>query len=357
MLRVAARLFGPGLPAAGKPASLVVDLGQLQVEDGQALPVRIPAGSAELRRVGFDQRGVELAWRDSEGAWAVHVLDAADARALLAALPQQLAAAVGAFESTLRRQQRWRRLGLAALILVLAVPVLLLALLASRADELAGLVSSKIPVAHERQLGEMAYEQMKPNLKPVNDARRSAVVVLGERLTSGSRYRYEFHVVEDAFVNAFALPGGIVVVHTGLLAATTRTEQLAGVLAHEVEHVEQRHGLEAIMKSLGLRAMWALATGDLGGTLAGEAGQQLLELSFSRDAEMQADQAGFDRLVSRGIDPSGMAEFFDKLAKSGGPTPPQLLSTHPESVERSEAMRARIASLGGRRFEPLAPLP
>ncbi len=96
MLRVAARLFGPGLPTAGKSASLVVDLGQLQVEDGQALPVRIPAGSAELRRVGFDQRGVELAWRDSAGAWAVHVLDAADARALLAALPQQLAAAVGA---------------------------------------------------------------------------------------------------------------------------------------------------------------------------------------------------------------------------------------------------------------------
>jgi predicted Zn-dependent protease len=180
-----------------------------------------------------------------------------------------------------------------------------------------------------------------------------AVVDIGRQLTAGSRYTYEFHVVGDATLNAFALPGGIVVVHTGLIAATRRPEELAGVLAHEVQHVELRHGTSAIVKDLGWRVLWTWFTGDWGGTLAGQAAAQLGSLKFSRDAESAADQAGFDTLVRAGIDPSGMPDFFAIMAKQAGDAPAAFLSTHPLSTAREQALRQRLTELPAKPFTPL----
>ena len=80
---------------------------------------------------------------------------------------------------------------------------------------------------------------------------------------------------------------------------------------------------------------------------------ELTSLTFSRDAEEQADQRGFDVLVANGIDPSGMANFFIVMAEKAGPTPPPLLSTHPASEDREQALRKRIQAVGGRKFELL----
>jgi predicted Zn-dependent protease len=149
------------------------------------------------------------------------------------------------------------------------------------------------------------------------------------------------------------MPGGVIVVHTGLIRATRRPEELAGVLAHEVQHVEQRHSLKAVIKEAGLRGLWAALSGDLGGTLAGQAALELGALRFSRDAEREADARGFETLVARDIDPAGMVDFFGTMAQRTGASPPAWLSTHPASEARQELLRAMQLALGGRQFPPL----
>jgi predicted Zn-dependent protease len=177
------------------------------------------------------------------------------------------------------------------------------------------------------------------------------------RLTPDSRFQYDVHIAQDDTPNAFALPGGIIVVHTGLIAATKSAEELAGVLAHEVQHVERRHSLRRIIKDMGLRGLWAFVTGDLGSSVAGQAALELTSLSFSRDDEREADERGFDALVRAGIDPAGMPAFFQTLGQIAGGPVPAFLSTHPPSEDRDQALRARLATLGQQTFQPLPPLP
>jgi predicted Zn-dependent protease len=145
-------------------------------------------------------------------------------------------------------------------------------------------------------------------------------------------------------VNAFALPGGIIVVHTGLIDAARRPE-----------HVEQRHSLEAVIRELGLRGLWAAVTGDFGSTIAGKAAMQLASLRFSRDAEREADVQGFETLLRHDIDPRGMADFFGTLAERGGAAPPAWLSTHPPSEARQRELRERARQVDDRAFAPLEP--
>jgi hypothetical protein len=153
-------------------------------------------------------------------------------------------------------------------------------------------------------------------------------------------------------VNAFALPGGVIVVNTGLIAATSRPEELAGVLAHEVQHVELRHSIRGMVKDLGLRGLFAFATGDRGGSLLGEAAVGLASLKFSRDDESQADQAAFDTLIAAEIDPSGLPAFFEIMHKQGQHAPAAFVSTHPLSADREAALRARL-STGTKVYTPL----
>jgi predicted Zn-dependent protease len=221
------------------------------------------------------------------------------------------------------------------------------------ADDVAGWMAGKVPIKQEVALGDASFAAMKKQLQLRDDTQAATVLrELGARLTTGSRYTYRFHLVQDKAINAFAMPGGIVVVHSGLLAATRTPEELAGVLAHEVQHVELRHSLRALLKQMGLSAVWALVSGDLAGAAGGKAAQQMMGLKFSRDAEREADSAGFDALLRAGINPAGMPDFFATLDKAGA-APPELLSTHPASDARRKALAARLQALGSRRFEPL----
>ena len=185
---------------------------------------------------------------------------------------------------------------------------------------------------------------------PAYEAARAIVA----RLTGDSRFKYEVHIAQDDSPNAFALPGGVIVVHTGLIAATTRAEELAGVLAHEVQHVELRHSLRGVIKDMGLRGLWAFVMGDLGGSLAGQAALELTSLRFSRSDEREADEHGFDALVAAGIDPAGMPAFFKTLGQKAGGQVPAFLSTHPASEERDRELSQRLATVSQRTFEPLA---
>ena len=129
------------------------------------------------------------------------------------------------------------------------------------------------------------------------------------------RYPLKFHIVEDASLNAFAMPGGNVVLHTGLLLAADSPEEVAGVLAHEIAHVTRRHGIRNIVSSAGLYLVMQMLVGDVSGAVAilTDNSALLLDRKFSRDFEREADEAGWDYLIRSDIEPSGMIRFFERV--------------------------------------------
>ena len=352
-LIVKARLFGAGLPATGDAAELRVAGESIAVNSGTA-EYRAPIASLRMRSIGLDESGVEFGWDGVDGMRVVQILDQESVRALAAlpelhSTPQWLALQAGRRRIAMRRMVGWS--AIAAFVLL---PLALLLAFIGLADRIAAAAASRIPVAQEVALGDQAFASLAASLTLLDGGpEHRAVKSLGEKLSRGSVYDYRFHVAKTDVVNAFALPGGIIVVNTGLIDATRRPEELAGVLAHEIQHVEQRHSLQSIVKELGLRGLWLLITGDAGSTLAGSAVLQLTSLKFSRDAETQADARGFDTLVANGIDPQGMVDFFAVMAAKNAASPPPFLSTHPASAGRKESLEEREASLRGRKFEPL----
>lgn len=140
---------------------------------------------------------------------------------------------------------------------------------------------------------------------------------IGEQLELGTRNRYRWFIAQDPEVNAFAAPGGVVIVNSGLLGVVGSAEESAGVLAHEVSHIELRHSLKAAIKSLGLCAQWSLALGDYSTTMAGEAATRLTELKFLCEVEARVDLESVKRLAAAGISPSGMPCFFCEACRDG----------------------------------------
>jgi beta-barrel assembly-enhancing protease len=155
------------------------------------------------------------------------------------------------------------------------------------------------------------------------------------------------HVLRDATPNAFAIPGGHMALHTGLLEMAKTPEQVAGVIAHEISHVTQRHSLRNMMQSAGLSMVFGVLLGspDLA-SLAGMA-EELQALSYSRDMEREADDVGWNYLLKAEINPRGMVEFFELLAKEEGVSGnmPALLSTHPATAERIANLQERLQNL------------
>lgn len=297
-----------------------------------------------LRDVGFDERGLELAWTSGGDRWAVHVLDADAAQGLLST-PALATPMADALRNRARRKTAGRSLGWSLLLGLILLPAVLLLLFVLNSNRIAGWIAGSIRIEQEVDLGRQAFTGIRAGLKlEDNGAAYEAVSAIGARLTKGSNYTYEFHVAKDTSVNAFALPGGVIVVNTGLIDLTSRAEELAGVLAHEVQHVELRHSVRGMVKNLGLRGLFAFVTGDIAGSLLGEAVLGITDLKFSRDDESEADRLGLDALIAADIDPSGMPTFFEKMGKHIGEAPLAFVSSHPASADREAALRARVSA-------------
>jgi Zn-dependent protease with chaperone function len=355
-------IFGPGLPHTGTLGQMLLGDAriELKIPDDSRQPAS-PVEALRLRDVGFGLRGVELGWTAPEGTWLVHILDPMTASVvmadpLIATLPATTA--LHALHSARRRRRVFALGGLGILLLA---PLLLGLLLFVNMHRIAAWAVKSVPLEQEERFGRYAYDDLRRGLS-IHDSgdELAAVRTIGQRLSAGSQYHYEYHLAEDASLNAYALPGGIVVVHAGLLRATRRPEELAAVLAHEIEHVEQRHGLAQLVQQLGWRAIWTLVSGNWDGTLTASTALQLGKLKFSREAERQADARGFERMVSAGIDPGAMPDVLGLLAQAAerrGGEPAAFLSSHPASSERAAQMTAQLRELGPRRFEPLPHTP
>ena len=172
-------------------------------------------------------------------------------------------------------------------------------------DLLVEIAVSRIPVEWEQKLGESAYRDFLSHQEVMKEG--PAVAALGEmtqRMTAqilDNPYKFEVTVVKSDVVNAFALPGGYVVVFTGLMKKAESGEEVAGVLSHELNHVLQRHGLERIVKNLGLMTVAAIVFGNQQGLVGmmKQLGVELFTLKFGREQETEADLTGFSCFSGR----------------------------------------------------------
>lgn len=208
-----------------------------------------------------------------------------------------------------------------------------------------------VPLSADEKLGKLAFENMDHEGPIVHDpVLLGAVRRIVDRLAATrpqDDFNYEVHIVDADLVNAFALPGGQVVVYTGLLRATNKPEQLAGVLAHEMAHVYERHGMRRIAQSIGVIGAVQLLFGDVSGIAA--VAVQVLQLStinaYSRDQEREADRDGVLIVAHADVDPYALADFFELLRKRESSLSGTLswLGTHPDLAERIATVRKLAA--------------
>jgi predicted Zn-dependent protease len=241
---------------------------------------------------------------------------------------------------------------------VLLIPVLLLTACAARQPG-APLRPGFNLFSQEQdiQLGREAAAEVRKQVDVVqNSELQSYIAELGSRLSrnpDAGAYPYSFTLVNDPTLNAFALPGGPVFVHTGILAAAENEAQLAGVMAHEISHVALRHGTNQASKAniAQLPAVLAGAAVGQGSTLAQLAqlgiglGFNSLLLKYSRDAEREADSLGAHLMAQAQYNPIEMARFFEKLEAEGGSRAPDFLSSHPSPGNRVKNVEAEIRTL------------
>jgi Zn-dependent protease with chaperone function len=211
---------------------------------------------------------------------------------------------------------------------------------------LADLAASRVPVSWEEKLGAEVLAQVAPaNLRCEERGRLQSLEGIITRLISAQEaapYQIRLTVVNQDAVNALAAPGGYVVVYRGLLEKTATPEELAGVLAHEIEHVRQRHGTKAIFRQLSMGVLLSLLAGDSSGLgSALHAAGTLGTLRYSRRYEEEADRGGMILIQRAHIDANGMLRFLESLEKESGTAPGVLayLSTHPPTEERLERLR------------------
>ena len=339
------RLFGPGLPGSGvQAAGRWCDEGSLQVTVEGTEDLHLQADHPVIDAAGFNASSLRISWQGEDGAYAF-IIEAESERTICsatapAAATQHLVTAAGA---TSRLERRFR-FGAVLLGLFLILPLFGIGLFLGNSDRFSDWVVTRISTEHEARLGDLVLTQTRLQMKIIDRGPAvDAISAIGSRLTTGSVHRYRWFVADRPDINAFAAPGGVVVVYSGLIRAAGSAEELAGVLAHEVAHAELRHTLRGVVKSLGLRALVAVVSGDISGSVFADAATRLTELRFSRDAEREADAEGLRRLVAARIDPTGMIRFYEKLAAEQRLSPPPILSTHPATGERLESLRQEVS--------------
>ncbi|HML79448.1 M48 family metallopeptidase [Geobacter sulfurreducens] len=240
-------------------------------------------------------------------------------------------------------------------------PLAVLGILAGCATSMTDIKGfNMISIEQEKELGNKFAVEIEKQQQPVNDPEVQRYVdKVGRRLLSGARaveFDYIFKVVKDDSVNAFAIPGGRVYVHTGLLKAADNETELAGVLAHEINHAVARHGTRQMTQEYGYSLVLSLVLGDnpnmlaqLAGQLFGKAGM----MSYSREYENQADFLGVETMYKAGYNPNGLTSFFQKLNAMDGGTQSNVarfFSTHPLTSERIQRVQAEIAKLPPQRY-------
>ncbi len=154
----------------------------------------------------------------------------------------------------------------------------------------------------------------------------------------------KIHVIDKDEINAFALPGNHLAIYSGLIKDCENADELAGVIAHELAHMQKNHVMKKLVKEIGMGVLIGLTTGNGNGGAIGEIIHMLSSSAYDRKLESEADITGVDYLMNAKIDPEGLAHFLFRMATSENDIPKAIywITTHPESEERAKDIMARV---------------
>ncbi|SPF77723.1 M48 family metallopeptidase [Pseudoprimorskyibacter insulae] len=329
-------LFLDGHRARPVPVDLTID------EDGGALvwshddtTFRWPLGDIRELPDQADRSGLVLRHRD-DALVRLHLPD----RGLVPRLPNRTKRAPVA---------RRGRLALWAVAAIASVALIIFVLVPRMADQLAVF----IPPEGERALGEVTLDQIRHALdetgvQPVpicnRPAGRAGLDQLATRLTDATDTPVEISltVLDHPMINAFALPGGFIILSSGLIRAAETPEQLASVIGHEIGHVVSRDPTRHALRSAGSIGVLGLVFGDFaGGTVVLFLANQLINAQYSQTAEADADTFAHDLLVKLDVPPSALADMFDIIRKRYGDAEGLIAHflSHPSLGDRIETAR------------------
>lgn len=234
-------------------------------------------------------------------------------------------------------------------------PVMLLVLAAGCGSVGIGSGTS-VSLDQEWQLGDQIAAQVAQQVQFNNDPAANAYVrAMGEQLhrqTSLANRPFTFHIVNDPSVNAFAIPGGHIYIHSGLIAQADRANMLAGVMAHEMSHVIARHAIKQMEQQQAIGAIGSILLGQNPNAIAQIAAQIAAGgamARFSREDEQEADDVGLDLMTRAGYNPKGMVDMFNRLLSLEQSRPSaveRFFLGHPLTADRIKDISNRIAKMG-----------
>lgn len=221
----------------------------------------------------------------------------------------------------------------------------------------------------ERRLGEAFMRNVRQRMKVIDDPEINEYLQsIGYQLVANSddqSHNFTFFIVQEPSINAFAVPGGFIGIHSGLILTTESESELAAVLAHEIAHITQRHmartyeAAERMTIPMAAALLAAILLGSRNSQLgsaaiaAATAGSTQYQINFTRANEQEADRIGIEMLAQSGFDPRSMPAFFEQLQRSSryyGNALPEFLSTHPITVNRIAESTSRADQYPRRQF-------
>ena len=300
--------------------------------------------------------------------------------------------AAGGLNATWKPKNPWRHV---ALVLgLVGVPLFLYGIWSLGLPYLSDKMAKHVPVEWEVKLGDTLMEGTELKVAGGDARKAKAIDAMMERLLAtvpDQPYTFKVYIAEDEMVNAFALPGGTILLYQGIINAAQTPEELAGVLAHEIQHVLLRHSTRGIIRGAASGMLATLVIGDVNGVMNGvlELAGSLDSLKFSRSMEEEADNKGMEMILAAGIDPEGMIRIFEALKKeqegfwgnegeeevkpseknskpASEKKPKQAseksedswleyISTHPEPQNRIDRMQKQVENATEKAYKPLLP--
>lgn len=336
------RLTREGLTFSNNQATVLLPMTGLKVE----------LGGASDRLVFFRN--------PAEPAWSVFTPDRDILKdPVLQISPADLAA--------IRKTRSLGRLAWAAAAAVLVALAVSIVVLYTQRSLVSGWLASKVPAEQEAKLGELIAEQFVGTKRLLSESTELAEdwdALLAPLLAGieSDRYEYDIILIEDSVPNAFALPGGKIFVHSGLLLLAERPEEVLSVVAHEIAHVNLQHSMRSIFELVTMAVVVQAVFGDYSGViaLAAEGGMALLSKAHSRDAEREADEFGWRYMEAASLDPGAAVSMFQKLGASQEGAiaedlekAAQWISTHPSTDERIATMQQKRDALS-KTYPPMA---
>ena len=338
-----ATVFNEEFPGGKKSAEVHIFHGDRLIARHDSGSLEVDLNVAEFTPGGFDNNMLYIYPDSSNKSIALLIQDIS----LLAELEGSSNAVVrNKAALALNRRKRKKINRASGIIITVALFVGLILLASTRA---ADLIVNLMPVKWDEKLGEIAYPSAIQAIAPGNVKIEDKYILESmdeiknrlEKALVKSPFKYNVTILKSPVENAFALPGGKIVILTGIIQKVDSAEELAGILAHEIMHVEKRHAMRQMISQLGLFTLFQLVLGNSAdaGSVILEMGTELLSLGYSRSMETEADYEGIKLLSSAQVPADGMIRFFEKMSENEKELQSmQWLLTHPLSKKRAEEL-------------------